>query len=280
MNKLFKIVITGLCLLFGFFITGNAQKIIGTGSDTVYLLSVFQNSGEKENIDENYYCAVFLDKKSDMKNLVPLKTEDYMRVRYDTTDVAVGEYSFIKPNDSLERRIAEDLANHFFSNACIGAGISFTRAGMECLKTQGVTDPYYLFIKDTLLKSDMRSFPLYSDILLGEIVGPLESGGLIICDSPPCDPWEFNYNRRGTYCRLFKLYIEYLLIDDEDGNVLSKSYSFTINTDPFLPESIRNLKILVGDISGDGAFSCSLRVVFKGDKLLTALPYRVIKLTK
>ena len=213
-----------------------------------------------------------------MKNLVPLKTEDYMRVRYDTTDVTVGEYTFIKPNDSLERRIAEDLANHFISNACIGAGLSFSIAGVECLKTQGTKDPYYHFIKDTLLKSDIRSFPLYSDILLGEIVGPLCTGGLVICDSPPCDPWEFNYKRKGTYCRLFKLYIEYLLIDDDDGNVLSKSYSCTINTNPFLPENIRNLKIQVGDISGNGAFSCSLRIIFKRDKLLTALPYRVIKL--
>lgn len=278
MNKLFKIVIAGLCLLFGSFIKGNAQIIIGICSDTVYLLSVFHNSGEKENIDDNYYCAVFLDKKSNMKNLVPLKTEDYMRVRYDTTDVTVGEYTFIKPNDSLERRIAEDLANHFISNACIGAGLSFSIAGVECLKTQGTKDPYYHFIKDTLLKSDIRSFPLYSDILLGEIVGPLCTGGLVICDSPPCDPWEFNYKRKGTYCRLFKLYIEYLLIDDDDGNVLSKSYSCTINTDPFLPENIRNLKIQVGDISGNGAFSCSLRIIFKRDKLLTALPYRVIKL--
>lgn len=280
MNKLFKIVIAGLCLLFGSFIKGNAQIIIGICSDTVYLLSVFHNSGEKENIDDNYYCAVFLDKKSNMKNLVPLKTEDYMRVRYDTTDVTVGEYTFIKPNDSLERRIAEDLANHFISNACIGAGLSFSIAGVECLKTQGTKDPYYHFIKDTLLKSDIRSFPLYSDILLGEIVGPLCTGGLVICDSPPCDPWEFNYKRKGTYCRLFKLYIEYLLIDDDDGNVLSKSYSCTINTNPFLPENIRNLKIQVGDISGNGAFSCSLRIIFKGDKLLTALPYRVIKLTE
>ena len=280
MNELFKIVITGLCLLFSSFIKCNAQIIIGQCSDTVYLLSVFHNSGEKENIDENYYCAVFLDKKSNMKNLVPLKTEDYMRIRYDTMDVVVGEYTFIKPNDSLERRIAEDLSNHFISNACIGAGISFTRAGMECLKTQGMTDPYYLFINDTLLKSDMRSFPLFSDILLGEIIGPLCTGGLVICDSPPCDPWEFNYNRRGTYSRLFKLYIEYLLIDDEDGNVLSKSYSCTFNTVPFLPKNIRDLKILVGDISGNGVFSCPLRVVFKGNKLLTALPYRVIKLTK
>lgn len=280
MNKLFKIVIAGLCLLFGSFIKGNAQNIIGVCSDTVYLLSVFHNSGEKENIDDNYYCAVFLDKKSNMKNLVPLKTEDYMRVRYDTTDVTVGEYTFIKPNDSLERRIAEDLANHFISNACIGAGLSFSIAGVECLKTQGTKDPYYHFIKDTLLKSDIRSFPLYSDILLGEIVGPLCTGGLVICDSPPCDPWEFNYKRKGTYCRLFKLYIEYLLIDDDDGNVLSKSYSCTINTNPFLPENIRNLKIQVGDISGNGAFSCSLRIIFKGDKLLTALPYRVIKLTE
>ena len=48
MNKLFKIVITGLCLLFGSFIKGNAQNIIGVCSDTVYLLSVFHNSGEKE----------------------------------------------------------------------------------------------------------------------------------------------------------------------------------------------------------------------------------------
>lgn len=278
MNKLFKIVIAGLCLLFGSFIKGNAQIIIGICSDTVYLLSVFHNSGEKENIDDNYYCAVFLDKKSNMKNLVPLKTEDYMRVRYDTTDVTVGEYTFIKPNDSLERRIAEDLANHFISNACIGAGLSFSIAGVECLKTQGTKDPYYHFIKDTLLKSDIRSFPLYSDILLGEIVGPLCTGGLVICDSPPCDPWEFNYKRKGTYCRLFKLFIEYLLIDDDDGNVLSKSYSCTINTNPFLPENIRNLKIQVGDISGNGAFSCSLRIIFKRDKLLTALPYRVIKL--
>lgn len=278
MNKLFKIVIAGLCLLFGSFIKGNAQIIIGICSDTVYLLSVFHNSGEKENIDDNYYCAVFLDKKSNMKNLVPLKTEDYMRVHYDTTDVTVGEYTFIKPNDSLERRIAEDLANHFISNACIGAGLSFSIAGVECLKTQGTKDPYYHFIKDTLLKSDIRSFPLYSDILLGEIVGPLCTGGLVICDSPPCDPWEFNYKRKGTYCRLFKLYIEYLLIDDDDGNVLSKSYSCTINTNPFLPENIRNLKIQVGDISGNGAFSCSLRIIFKRDKLLTALPYRVIKL--
>ena len=278
MNKLFIIVIAGLCLLFGSFIKGNAQIIIGICSDTVYLLSVFHNSGEKENIDDNYYCAVFLDKKSNMKNIVPLKTEDYMRVRYDTTDVTVGEYTFIKPNDSLERRIAEDLANHFISNACIGAGLSFSIAGVECLKTQGTKDPYYHFIKDTLLKSDIRSFPLYSDILLGEIVGPLCTGGLVICDSPPCDPWEFNYKRKGTYCRLFKLYIEYLLIDDDDGNVLSKSYSCTINTNPFLPENIRNLKIQVGDISGNGAFSCSLRIIFKRDKLLTALPYRVIKL--
>ena len=280
MNKKISTWTTCICLLLCPFTNIQTQSIIGAFSDTVYLLSVFHNSGEEKNIDENYYCAVFLDKKSNMKNLVPLKTEDYMRVRYDTTDVTVGEYTFIKPNDSLERRIAEDLANHFISNACIGAGLSFSIAGVECLKTQGTKDPYYHFIKDTLLKSDIRSFPLYSDILLGEIVGPLCTGGLVICDSPPCDPWEFNYKRKGTYCRLFKLYIEYLLIDDDDGNVLSKSYSCTINTNPFLPENIRNLKIQVGDISGNGAFSCSLRIIFKGDKLLTALPYRVIKLTE
>ncbi len=280
MNKLFKIVIMGLCLLLDSFIKGNAQNIIGVCSDTVYLLSVFHNSGEKENIDENYYCAVFLDKKSNIQNYIPLKTEECMRVRYDTTEVSIGEYTFIKPNDTLERRIVEDLANHIISNACIGAGISFTRASLECLKNQGMADPYYFFIKDTLLQSDMRSFPLCSDILLGEILEPLGTGGLVICDSPPCDPWVFNYNRSGTYCRLFKLYVEYLLIDDEEGNVLSKSYSCTINTVPFLPENIRSFKILVGDISGNGAFSCSLRIIFKGDKLLTALPYRVIKLTE
>ena len=37
------------------------QTVIGTFSDTVYLLSVFHNSGKKDNKAENYYYAVFLD---------------------------------------------------------------------------------------------------------------------------------------------------------------------------------------------------------------------------
>ena len=102
---------------------------------------------------------------------------------------------------------------------------------------------------------------------------------MIICSDPPCEPLELNYKERGTYYRLFKLCIEYLLFDDEVGNILAQSYSYTINTSPYVPENIQKLKILIGDISGNGAFVCPLKVVRMDGKLLTALPYSVVKLT-
>ena len=34
--------------------------------------------------------------------------------------------------------------------------------------------------------------------------------------------------------------------DDEVGNILAQSYSYTINTSPYVPEDIQNLKILIG----------------------------------
>ena len=141
------------------------------------------------------------------------------------------------------------------------------------------TAAYYYFIKDTLLHSEISSYPIYSDVLLGEIVEPLATGGMIICSDPPCEPLELNYKKRGTYCRLFKLCIDYLLFDDEVGNILAQSYSYTINTSPYVPENIQNLKILIGDISGNRAFVCPLKVVRKDSKLLTALPYSVVNLT-
>lgn len=278
MNKKISTWTTCICLLLCPFTNIQTQSIIGAFSDTVYLLSVFHNSGEEKNIDENYYCAVFLDKESDVEGLLPLKTEEYMHVHYDTSDINIGKYTFIKPNDTLERRITGEIDNHFIANACIGAGVSFVRACWEYLKSHD-TAAYYYFIKDTLLHSEISSYPLYSDVLLGEIVEPLATGGMIICSDPPCEPLELNYKERGTYYRLFKLCIEYLLFDDEVGNILAQSYSYTINTSPYVPENIQNLKILIGDISGNGAFVCPLKVVRMDGKLLTALPYSVANLT-
>ena len=233
-----------ICLLLSPLTNIQAQSIIGAFSDTVYLLSIFHNSGEEKNIDENYYCAVFLEKESDIESLLPLKTEEFMRVHYGTSDVTIGKYTFIKPNDTLEQRISEDIENHFKANACIGAGVSFKRACWKYLKSHDTVDSYYHIVKDTLLRSEISSYPIYTDVLLGEIVEPLATGGMIICSDPPCEPLELNYKKRGTYCRLFKLCIEYLLFDDEVGNVLAQSYSYTINTSPYVPENIQNLKIL------------------------------------
>ena len=280
MNKRISTWTTSLCLLLCSFTNIQAQSIIGAFSDTVYLLSVFHNSGEEKNIDENYYCAVFLDKESDIDCLLPLKTEEYMRVHYDTSDVTIGKYTFIKPNDTLEQRIAEEIDNHFIANACIGAGVSFKRVCWEYLKNHDTAAPYYYFIKDTLLYCEISSYPLYSDVLLGEIVEPLATGGMIICSVPPCEPLRFNYKNKGTYFRLFKLCVECLLFEDEVGNVLAQSYSYTINTSPYMPENIQNLKILIGDISGKEAFSCPLKVVRRDGKTLTALPYSVVKLSE
>ena len=280
MNKKVSTWTTCICLLLCPFTNIQTQSIIGVFSDTVYLLSVFHNSGEEKNIDENYYCAVFLDKESDIESLLPLITEEYMRVRYDTHNISVGKYTFVGPNDKHKQLIDEEFGNHFVGNACIGAGVSFKRACLEYLKNHDTAAPYYCFIKDTILHSEIGSYPLYSDVLLGEIVEPLATGGMIICSDPPCEPWELNYKERGTYCRLFKLCIEYLLFDDEVGNILAQSYSYTINTSPYVPEDIQNLKILIGDISGNGAFVCPLKVVRKDGKLLTALPYSVVNFAK
>lgn len=280
MNKRISTWTTSICLLLCPFTNVQAQSIMGAFSDTVYLLSLFHNSGEEKNINENYYCAVFLDKKSNIECLLPLKTEEYMRVHYDTSDVAIGKYTFINPNDTLKQLITEEIDNHFIANACIGAGVSFKRACLGYLEKNDTAASYYYFIKDTILHSEISSYPLYSDVLLGEIVEPLATGGMIICSDPTCEPCEFNYKRQGTYFRLFKLYVDCLLFDDEEGTVLSQSYSFTINTNPILPENIQGLKILIGDVSGKGAFVCSLKVVRRYGKILTALPYSVVNLTK
>jgi predicted transcriptional regulator len=72
-----------MILLSGLFDGIHAQTVIGTFSDTVYLLSVFHNSGEKDNKAENYYCAVFLDKESATDSLLPLKTEECIHIRFD-----------------------------------------------------------------------------------------------------------------------------------------------------------------------------------------------------
>ena len=244
MNKKISTWILSICPLLCFFPNIQAQSVIGIFSDTVYLLSVFHNSGEKDNRVENYYCAVFLDKESDIGCFLPLKTEEYMRVHYNTSEIAIEKYTFIKPNDTLEQRISEEIDNHFIANACIGAGVSFKRVCWEYLRSHDTAASYYYFIKDTLLHSEISSYPVYTDVLLGEIVEPLATGGLIICSDSPCEPLELNYKKRGTYCRLFKLCIEYLLFDDEVGNVLAQSYSYTINTSPYVPENIQNLKIL------------------------------------
>ena len=54
--------LTLIFLWSGLFYSIHAQSVIGIFSDTVYLLSVFHNSGEKYNRAENYYYAVFLDR--------------------------------------------------------------------------------------------------------------------------------------------------------------------------------------------------------------------------
>lgn len=75
MNRTITTFAAYMLLMLGSFPNALAQTVIGICSDTVYLLSVFHNSGEKDNKAENYYCAVFLDKESDIERLLPLKTE-------------------------------------------------------------------------------------------------------------------------------------------------------------------------------------------------------------
>jgi hypothetical protein len=55
MNSKISIFLVCMILLSGLFDGIHAQTVIGTFSDTVYLLSVFHNSGEKDNKAENYY---------------------------------------------------------------------------------------------------------------------------------------------------------------------------------------------------------------------------------
>lgn len=286
MNKKLFILIISAFLMLG---SSNsfAQTVLGKCSDTLYLLSAFHNSGDENNISENYYCALFLDKKSVIEKLLPLLPEKRKGVPIYSHGVLVEEYMFVDTESTLERQISEEIDNYFVANAAIGVGIAVHMATWEYLKDKDTTDPYYYFMEDTLRKSEFRDYPFFSDILEGEIINSLNTGGLMIrYDSSevnsdlPIEPWNFEYTRMGTYYRLFKISADYLLLEDPQGNVLTRSYSWTINSKPLMPDNLQSLKFFIGDVGGSTTFSSHLKTVLKDGKLLTALPYRVKKIAE
>ena len=115
---------------------------------------------------------------------------------------------------------------------------------------------------------------------MGEITEPLLTGGLMIGwgDQPPRGPWVFDYEKKGTYYKLFKLRVDYLLFDDPNVSVLGKSYegSFYPGTGEY--DGVQNVRLLLGDCGSP--FISHLKVILKEGKILTALPYSVVKLTE
>ena len=280
MNKVISILTACIYLLFCCIDKGYSQIATGTFSDTVYLLSVFNNSGDKKNKDENYYCAVFLDKESSIENLLHLKMGEYVNTRHNKHDKTVKAVKYVRLDEKLEQRINEEIDNHFLANPCIGAGMALSAACRQYLDNKDKTDPYYFFIIDTLFKSRMFKYLMDPDMLLGEITNPLVTGGLMIgCDNdPPCESWKFDYENEGTYYKLFKLQVDYLLLDDPNGCVLARSYEWTIYPGMGSFDSAQNVKIPLGDIGSP--FISHLKVILKNGKLLTALPYSIVNLTK
>ena len=281
MNSKISIFLVCMILLSGLFYSIHAQIVIGTFSDTVFLLSVFHNSGEKDNKAENYYCAVFLDKESAIDSLLPLKTEECMHIRFDTHDISVGKYAFVEPDDKLQQLIDEEVGNHFVCNACIGAGWGIVRAGAQYVDGKEKTAPYYSFIVDTLFNSPLsKKYFQKPDMLMGEITEPLLTGGLMIGwgDQPPHGPWIFDYEKKGTYYKLFKLAVDYLLFDDPNVSVLGKSFEGSFYPGIGEYDGVQNVRLLLGDCGSP--FISHLKVIPKDGKIFTALPYSVVKLSE
>lgn len=281
MNRTITTFAAYMLLMLGSFPNALAQTVIGICSDTVYLLSVFHNSGEKDNKAENYYCAVFLDKESDIERLLPLKTEKSVYIHCDTSDLMVKNNWYVRTNAKTEKLINEEIENHFVANPCIGAGMAHVAAYCQYMKNRDTTDSYYHFLVDVLLKSEMSNYLLYPDMLSGEITESLVTGGLMIgwCDNdPPLGTWKFDYEKQGTYYKLFKLCADYLLLKDPDGSVLAKSYKWVIDFGMGDFDCARNVKFLLGN--NGNPFITHLRVVLKEGEILTALPYSVVKLTE
>lgn len=283
MSLRISIFLTCIFLLSGLFDNMCAQTVIGTFSDTIYLLSVFHNSGEKDNKAENYYCAVFLDKKSDIEGLLSLKTTKSVYVPCDTSDILVKKNWYVRTDAKTEKRIAEEIETHFVANPCIGGGMAIITACGQYLNGKVTTFPYYSFITDTVFKSEMvKKHPMTPDMLMGEITDPLVTGGLMIgwCDDSdaPLGAWIFDYEEKGTYCKLFKLEVDYLLFDDPSTNILGKSYEWVIHPGTGKYEGTQNVRLLLGDVGSP--FISHLKVFLKDGQILTALPYSVKNLTK
>ena len=263
MNRVFSLLAIGIYLLFCLFDNGNAQSVIGIFSDTVYLLSVFHNSGEKDNRTENYYCAVFLDEKSNIESFIPLDLRKYTRA-----------------NDTIEQFIEQEIDNHFVVNTCIGAGMAIITASGQYLNGKDKTAPYYSFITDTVFKSEMvNKHSMKPDVLMGKITDPLVTGGLMVgWNCEPRGPWIFDYETKGTYYKLFKIGVDYLLFDDPNTSVLGKSYEWTIAPGACRYDGPQNVRMSLGDC-GD-PIKTHLKVILKDGTILTALPYSVVNLTE
>ena len=113
---------------------------------------------------------------------------------------------------------------------------------------------------------------------MGEITEPLLTGGLMIGwgDQPPRGPWVFDYEKKGTYYKLFKLAVGYLLFDDPNVSVLGKSYEGSFYPGIGKYDGVQNVSLLLGNV--DDSFVTHLKVVLKEGKTFTALPYSVVKL--
>ena len=232
MNRVFSLLAIGIYLLFCLFDNGNAQSVIGIFSDTVYLLSVFHYSGEKDNRAENYYCAVFLDEESNIESFIPLDLRKYIRV-----------------GDTIEQSIEQEIDSHFVVNTCIGAGMAIITASGQYLNGKDKTAPYYSFITDTVFKSEMvKKHSTKSDILMGKITDPLSLGDLTIgWNCEPRGPWIFDYETKGTYYKLFKIGVDYLLFDDPNMSILGKSYEWTIAPGACRYDGPQNVRMSLGD---------------------------------
>lgn len=232
MNQRISMFLAVILLLSGLFDSIHAQSVIGIFSDTVYLLSVFHNSGEKENRAANYYCAVFLNEESNIESFIPLNFGKYIRV-----------------NDTIEQLIEQEVGSHFVANTCIGAGMAIITAYGQYLNGKDKTAPYYSFITDTVFKSEMvEKHSIKPDILMGEITDPLVTGGLMIgWNCEPRGPWIFDYETKGTYYKLFKIGVDYLLFDDPNISVLGKSYEWTIVPNVCRYDEPQNVRLSLGD---------------------------------
>ena len=263
MNKKIPICVVFMFLLSVFQNNSHAQTVIGTFSDTVYLLSVFHYSGEKDNRAENYYCAVFLDEESNIESFIPLDLRKYIRV-----------------GDTIEQSIEQEIDSHFVVNTCIGAGMAIITASGQYLNGKDKTAPYYSFITDTVFKSEMvKKHSTKSDILMGKITDPLSLGDLTIgWNCEPRGPWIFDYETKGTYYKLFKIGVDYLLFDDPNMSILGKSYEWTIAPGACRYDGPQNVRLLLGDVGSP--FISHLKVIFKDGKILTALPYNVVKFSE